>query len=107
MFEKGAIAEYAAMISFGLMGLVMGVQKLLKGWKETSAETSVVSLMHNELQRMSEQNKILTTELASLQIELLNLNKQLRQLTDENQKLHSEVVSLSNELAKLQKLFNV
>lgn len=103
-FENTVIAQWAAAIAFGLFGLVMGLQKMMRGWKETSAETSVITLMHEELERMSTHNKILSQELASLQVEILNLNKELRNLTSENQKLHQEVASLTDEVSRLQGL---
>lgn len=101
---NGAIAEYAAVIAFGLFGLVIGIQKLLKGWKETGAESSIITLMHQELERLSAQNKILLTELSSLQSEIIKLNRELRTMSDENQKLHTEVVSLSAEVGRLREL---
>lgn len=106
MFDAPKIAEFATAISVGLVGLVFGLQKVVKGWKETSAETSVIKMIHDELERMSAQNKILTTELSKLQVEVVNLNRELRALTDENQKLHSEVATLTNEVTRLQKLLN-
>ena len=98
------IAEYAAVIAFGVFGLVIGIQKLLKGWKETGAESSIITLMHQELERLSAQNKILLTELSSLQSEIIKLNRELRTMSDENQKLHAEVVSLSAEVSRLREL---
>lgn len=98
------IAEYAAVIAFGVFGLVIGIQKLLKGWKETGAESSIITLMHQELERLSAQNKILLTELSSLQSEIIKLNRELRTMSDENQKLHTEVVSLSAEVGRLREL---
>lgn len=106
MLGNNSISEYAAMIAFGLVGLVMGLQKVLKGWKSTSAETSVITLMHEELERMSTQNKTLSTELASLQVEIMNLNKELRTLATENQKLHTEVSILTSEVTRLRGLLN-
>lgn len=106
MFDAPKIAEFATAISVGLLGLVFGLQKFLKGWKETSAETSVITMIHSELERMSAQNKLLTTELSSLQVEVVKLNKELRTLTYENQKLHAEVASLTNEVNRLQRLLN-
>lgn len=104
--QNNTIAEYAAMIAFGIFGLVLGLQKVIKGWKENSAETSVITLMHEELERMSKQNKILTEELNKLQIEIMTLNTQLRTLTDENQKLHREVTSLTAEVSRLKTLLS-
>ena len=105
--ENNAIAEYAAAIAFGIFGLVLGIQKLLKGWKETGAESSVITLMHQELERMAAQNRVLLTELSSLQAEIIKLNRELRTMTDENQKLHTEVVSLSAEVGRLRDLLAI
>lgn len=101
---NSVVAEYAAVIAFGLFGLVFGIQKLLKGWKETGAESSIITLMHQELERLSSQNKILLTELSSLQTEIIKLNRELRTMSDENQKLHAEVVMLSAEVSRLRDL---
>jgi uncharacterized coiled-coil DUF342 family protein len=105
--EEVKIAEYATAISIGLIGLVYGIQKIIKGWKETGAETSVITLMHQELSRMSAQNKVLSDELAALQSEIIKLNRELRKMSDENQKLHQEVVSLTAEVSRLRELLNV
>lgn len=101
---NSVVAEYAAVIAFGLFGLVIGIQKLLKGWKETGAESSIITLMHQELERLAGQNKILLTELSSLQTEIIKLNRELRTMSDENQKLHAEVVMLSAEVSRLRDL---
>lgn len=100
--EGASLAEYAAGASAALFALVVGLQKVLKGWRETNAESSVISLMRTELERMSAHNRVLSTELASLQVEIISLNKELRKLTSENQKLHQEVVSLTEEVNRLQ-----
>jgi predicted nuclease with TOPRIM domain len=102
MIEAPKIAELATLLVIGIVGAVVGIQKLLKGWKETSTESSIISLMHKELERMAAHNKILSQELASLQIEIVNLNRELRNLSDENQKLHKEVASLTAEVTRLQ-----
>lgn len=100
--ETTLIAQTAGLIAAGLIGLIFGIQRLLKGWKETSTESSIISLMHEELTRMSTHNKTLAEELSKFQIEVLKLNKQLNDLTVENQRLHNEVVSLTKEVARLQ-----
>ncbi len=74
--------------------------KLLKDWKSTGAETSIITLMHTELERMSEQNGLLATELNRLQQEMIILNAQLAQLCIENQQLQTEVVALTEEVNK-------
>lgn len=106
MLDTPKIAEYATAISVGLVGLVFGLQKVLTGWRETSAESSVIKMMHDELERLSAQNKILTTELNSLQTTIISLHQELRNLTVENQKLHSEVTSLTQEVTRLQATLN-
>jgi cell division protein FtsB len=78
----------------------VGIQKLLKDWKSTHAETSVITLMHTELERMSQQNGVLATELHRLQQEMIILNAQLSQLCIENQQLQTEVVALTEEVNK-------
>lgn len=98
------IAQTVTAIVLGIVTLIFTLQKLLKGWKETSAETSVISLMHEELERMSVQNKALSDELVNLQTEIVNLGKQLRQLSEENQRLHHEINILTNEVTRLQNL---
>jgi predicted nuclease with TOPRIM domain len=85
-----------------LLALAMGVQKLLKNWKITDVESSIISLMHTELERMSTQNTLLASELNKLQLEIINLNKELNNLTLDNQRLHTEVVSLTKEVSRLQ-----
>ena len=98
------IAQLAAAIVVGLIAVSVGLQKILKGWKETNAESSVITLMHEELERMSRQNTLLATELNKLQLEIVSLNKELHKLNLENQRLHTEVVALTTEVARLQVL---
>ena len=85
-----------------LIALVLGIQKLLKNWKATEVESSIITLMHTELERMSGQNIKLATELNKLQLELISLNKELNNLTIDNQRLHVEVVALTKEVSRLQ-----
>jgi predicted nuclease with TOPRIM domain len=84
----------------------VSVQKLLKDWKSTSAETSIITLMHNELDRMSEQNTQLSVELGRLNAQVITLNQQLQKLTIENQRLQSEVVALTREVTRLQSVLH-
>jgi predicted nuclease with TOPRIM domain len=100
------VSEITLAIVAGVAGLVLGIQKLVKYWKVTAAESSVVDLMHTELERLGHQNRLLTEELNKLQIEIITLNSQLRNLSIENNKLHSQVVNLSSEVTRLQALLN-
>lgn len=99
--DPSSIAVYAAYISGGLVGLVMILNKFLVTFKSDKTEGSVLKIMHEELERMSEYNKTLSDELNKLQREILELNSQLRNLTSENQRLHFEVNSLTSEVSRL------
>lgn len=99
-----SIAEYATAAVAALVMLAFLLQKFLNSWKVNKAESSIITLMHNELARLSEQNTKLSVELGKLQEEVITLNKELRLLTTENQRLHSEVVALTGEVSRLQTL---
>ena len=92
------------MIALAVVVLVFGIKKLVKDWKLSDAGDSVMQLMHKELERMSAQNTVLSTELNKLQQEIIQLNAQLRQLCIENDKLQTEVVALTNELNAFKKV---
>lgn len=95
------LAEYSMWAVTGLVGAAFGIQKLVKTWKSNSTETSIISLMHKELQRLAETNHVLQTELGRLQIELIRLNTSLSALTSENQRLHQEIATLTTSLNTL------
>jgi predicted nuclease with TOPRIM domain len=99
--ENHSLIQTVSIVALAVVAFSVGIQKLLKDWKSTSAETSVITLMHTELERMSEQNGLLSTELNRLQQEMIVLNTQLSQLCIENQRLQTEVVALTDEVSKL------
>lgn len=101
MNPSGQLIEISGAIAIALVGLAFAAQKFFNGWKQGSAEASVLDLMHQELGRMSEQNTILSNELNRLQLELVSLNKELYKLTIENQRLHTEVAALTGEINRL------
>ena len=98
--ENHSLIQTVSLVALAVIAFSVGLQKLLKDWKSTSAETSVITLMHSELERMSVQNGILATELNRLQQEMIILNNQLSQLCVENQQLQTEVVALTEEVNK-------
>lgn len=100
------IAQASTAIALAGIGLAIGIQKLLKNWKETTAEGSVLGMMHKELERMSVQNTRLSEELGKLQTEVIKLNQELTKLTIENQRLHLEVSSLNMEVGRLNGAIN-
>ena len=94
--------QVLGMLALAVITVFIGVKKLLKGWQSDSAETSIIKLMHTELERLSKQNTELSIELGRLHTEVIALNKQLQQLTVENQLLQNEVISLTREVSRLQ-----
>jgi seryl-tRNA synthetase len=80
------------------------MQKFITGFKTEKTENSILNLMHQELERMSEQNTKLSVELGNLQQEVIELNQQIRNLTAENQQLHTEIARLTLEISKLKDL---
>ena len=96
--------EALIVIGLAVIALVIGAQKLLKDWRTTSTESSVMHLMHDELERMSKQNKVLIEELSKLQQEIIKLNNELARLCVENDKLQTEVIALTNELNAFKKI---
>lgn len=91
-------------VALGLIAVFIGAQKIIKDWRSTSAETNVITLMHIELDRMSEQNTSLSIELGRLHTEVIALTQELQKLTVENQRLQTEVIALTNEVSGLKML---
>ena len=98
--ENHSLIQTVALVALAVIAFSVGIQKLVKDWKSTNAETSIITLMHTELERMSEQNGLLANELNRLQQEMILLNNQLAQLCVENQQLQTEVVALTEEVNK-------
>ena len=98
--ENHSLIQTVSLVALAVIAFSVGLQKLLKDWKSTGAETSIITLMHTELERMSEQNGLLANELNRLQQEMILLNNQLAQLCVENQQLQTEVVALTEEVNK-------
>ena len=101
-FEQNLQAT--SLIAIAVMAVFIGAQKILKNWRSTEAETSIITLMHTELERMSEQNTKLSIELGRLHSEVIALNGELQKLTTENQHLRTEVAALTQEVVKFKQL---
>lgn len=99
--QNNSLIQTISVASLAIIGLIVGVQKLLKDWRGTQAETNIISIMHTELERMSSQNTKLSTELGKLQEEIIELNNHLTKLNIENNKLQEEVSRLTIELKTL------
>jgi peptidoglycan hydrolase CwlO-like protein len=98
------LIQTAGIVGLAVIAFFIGVQKLLKDWKTTSAESNIITLMHTELDRMSEQNTALSTELGRLHSQIILLSQELQKLTVENQQLQAEVVALTKEISALKAL---
>jgi predicted nuclease with TOPRIM domain len=103
-FDLQSLSQSIGILGLSTVALILAYKKIFKDWSSTSAETSVIELMHSELERMSDQNKILSVEIGHLHQEVINLSTQLRKLTVENQRLQDEVTALTNEVSGLRKL---
>lgn len=99
-----SVAEFATALVVALVGIAFGLQKLMKNWKESSTESSVLGILHTELQRMAAQNTRLAEELNKFQLEVMRLNEQLINLSEENRRLHIEVTNLTQEVGRLQQI---
>ncbi len=102
--DANSLAQIAAAFVIGLLAIAVGLQTILKNWKSSNTENSLLQMMHTELERMSIQNKTLADEISKLQMELIKLSNQLSTLTHENHKLQGEVSGLNQEISRLHAL---
>ena len=96
-----SIPEWLAAAFLAFTSIAIGMQLIIKNWHSTNTESALLKMMHNELERMSSQNSILSLEVGKLQIELVKLSSQLTELTLENQKLQNEIANLNKEIIRL------
>lgn len=94
-----SVIQVLGAVALAVMVAFIGIQKIMKDWNSTATETSIITLMHTELERMSEQNTALSNELGRLHIEVIALNRELQKLSVENQRLQTEVIALTNEVS--------
>lgn len=105
--ENQGFLQTISLLSVALIALVIGVQKLVRDWRTTNAESDIISIMHKEIERMSGQNITLSTTLGKLQEEIIELNKQISKLNIENNRLQEEISVLTLELNSFKKLANL
>ena len=102
--ENHSLVQTISVAGMAIIALGVGIQKLVKEWRSTDAETSVIKMMHEELERMGQHNSKLTEELTKLQLDIVELNSQLTKLSIENNKLQEEIAALTTELNSSKKL---
>jgi peptidoglycan hydrolase CwlO-like protein len=95
------LSEWVSASFLAIIAIAVGFQVLIKNWKSNNTESALLSMMHDELERMSAQNSLLSQEVGKLQLELVKLSSQLTELNAENQKLQMQVTSLNKEIVRL------
>jgi len=91
-------------LGLALLATAYSLKKYLKGWNVLSAENSVINLLRDELDRMSNQNRDIATELNKLQVDLINLHKEIQSLTIENNRLYTQVNQLNHQVERLKNI---
>lgn len=104
--DTDGFLQTISLLSLAVIGLLVGIQKLIRDWRTTNAETNIISVMHTEIERMSLQNTTLSTELGKLQEEIIRLNGLITKLNIENNKLQEEISKLTIELDSIKLLTN-
>lgn len=104
--ENNSLVQTISVGALAIIGLVIGTQKLLKDWRSTQAETNIINIMHQEIERMNTQNTNLSNELGKLHEEIIELNNQISKLNIENNRLQQELSRLTLELKSLVKIGN-
>lgn len=97
-FINNLTLESISLAALAILAFAFTVNKIFKEFKLSEAGDTMLKLMHEELERMSTQNTVLSNELNKLQQEIIQLNTQLRKLCVENDKLQTELVTLTTEL---------
>lgn len=95
-----ALIQMLSTVALAIIAVVIGYKKLVKGIAGDNAETSVITVMHAELERMNKQNTALSNEIGRLHKQMIELNKQLQDLNIENRRLQSEVVALTAQVTQ-------
>ena len=101
MIDIESITKLSAAAVVGIVSVALGFQQIVKKWGSTAAETSVLTLLHTELERLSVQNSLLAGYVNTLQLDANKLTMELGKLQLENQYLHSEITTLTSEIVKL------
>jgi predicted nuclease with TOPRIM domain len=91
-------------LGLALLAIAYSLKKYLKSWNNLSAENTVVTLLREELDRMSNQNVAIASELNKLQIDLINLHKEIQSLTIENNRLYAQVNQLNHQVERLKNI---
>lgn len=95
---ENPVLEMLTTAAAALTLLVLGLQKIVRDWKTTKAESDIISMLHNEIERMEQQNKKLSDEVHSLQQKLISLSQDVTKLTVENNHLREQIADMAKDL---------
>lgn len=95
---ESPILEAISASAFAFVLLILGIQKIVRDWKTTRAESDIITMLHTEIQRMEEQNTRLSTEVHNLQQKIIQLGQEVTKLTVENSMLNEKISALIKEL---------
>lgn len=90
-----------------IMAAAYAIKKYMRAWGDEDVQNDITHLLREEVERLAIQNRMIATELNSLQTEILALNKQLHVLSAENGRLHEEVSDLNFQVDRLHKILDV
>jgi cell division protein FtsB len=95
------IAQWGAGLVVAIVGLVLTVQKMMRGWSSDKAArvgddayTQIVTALRDELERLHKQNTALAEQLNKMQLEMANV-------VQTNINLQAEVERLRDEIARM------
>lgn len=101
--NASSVAQLAGGLVAALLIIAYSLQNLLKNWKSNNTETSLMNIMHDELNRMAKQNSDLSKEIGNLQTQIIELSGNLTKLTVDNKNLTEEIHRLNYKIESLLK----
>jgi cell division protein FtsB len=96
--DNNSLPQIAGAVIVAIVGLIYGIQKLPNRWKESKVEASLVEMVHQELERLSAQNTLLSEEIAKLQTQVFSLIKEINSLSIDKERLKKEVIELRKKV---------
>ena len=98
----GTITQHIGAFIIALFGIAMAAQHYIMKWKSNSAESAILTMLKDQLDRLSAQNKLLTEYVHGLQVESVSISSELTRLHIENRNLNEQVLTLTNQISLLQ-----
>lgn len=92
------LGSKAAVLTAALVGIAVGLQRVVKSWKSTDAETTLVTLLHKELERLSKQNTSLSEQFAENQQKLVEISNAFTDSLKDKRELEVKITELQEQL---------